>query len=448
MFINLNMNADQIAFQEKFKDQMQTMGKNGILGTLNSNRNNSDNRTNLPVKIIHHTAYENVLPHRKNLLKPIKPQTPSVSNMNDTTNRDESTNQQECSNISNNPYINQPLPPNGSVPYNPYMYPPPQQMNPYCPPPYQMMMNPYYNNPYIGYNNIHNNGVQQQQYNNNIQLPTPQSRTRLRPISSQSRMNTTNTNTTNLSNLSSGRVCSAYSRSRISTVEYKPYTLKEYKEMERVGVVLGGLGPNIGTKEWEEKKEKMKKMEEYAKRVGMLKNKIKKRKERVEDIIEKEKKKKIENSIRRRCYEYANLVRPKTRIEQRVNRTNLLNNNTNNTTKCTIDCDAPSFNTTMQKPEIKILSKNKSLGRITRQSPYVNEPNKEFNNSRRQKSSMAIDRYHIEEDNNNTNLDDIINNNVKNEGNELNIDQNSELSKLLQARENYMKVIDKIKNTL
>ena len=31
------MNADQIAFQEKFKDQMQTMGKNGILGTLNSN---------------------------------------------------------------------------------------------------------------------------------------------------------------------------------------------------------------------------------------------------------------------------------------------------------------------------------------------------------------------------------------------------------------------------
>ena len=39
-----------------------------------------------------------------------------------------------------------------------------------------------------------------------------------------------------------------------STIEYKPYTLKDYKELEKVGVVLGGLGPNIGTKEWEEKK--------------------------------------------------------------------------------------------------------------------------------------------------------------------------------------------------
>ena len=52
------MNADQIAFQEKFKDQMQTLGKNGILGTLNSNRNYNNNGANLPVKIIHHTAYE------------------------------------------------------------------------------------------------------------------------------------------------------------------------------------------------------------------------------------------------------------------------------------------------------------------------------------------------------------------------------------------------------
>ena len=187
----------------------------------------------------------------------------------------------------------------------------------------------------------------------------------------------------------------------------------------------------------------MRKMEEYAKRVGGLKNKVKKRKERVEDIIEKEKKKKIENSIRRRCYEYANLVRPKTRIEQRVNRTNLLNNNMTNTTKCTIDCEAPSTNTTVQ-PEIKILSKNKSLGRITRPSPYITN---DTNNSRRQKSSIAIDRYTIEEDSG-PNIDDIIKNNITNTETELYVDQNSELSKLLQARENYKKVIDQIKNTL
>ena len=436
------MNADQIAFQEKFKDQMQTMGKNGILGTLNSNRNYNNNGANCPVKIIHHTAYENNPPHRKNLLKPIKPQTPSVANANDTTTKTDTTIQQDCTNMTNNPYINQHPIPNGNMPqYSPYMSPP-LQMNPYVPynyPPQMMMVNPYYNNPYMGYNNMMNNNQQQQC--NNVQLPTPQSRTKLRPISSQSRMNTTNTNTTNLSNLSSGRVCSAYSRSRF--VEYKPYTLKEYKEMERVGVVLGGLGPNIGTKEWEEKREKMRKMEEYAKRVGELKNKVKKRKERVEDIIEKEKKKKIENSIRRRCYEYANLVRPKTRIEQRVNRTNLLNNNMTNTTKCTIDCEAPSTNTTVQ-PEIKILSKTKSLGRITRPSPYITN---DTNNSRRQKSSIAIDRYTIEEDSG-PNIDDIIKNNITNTETELYVDQNSELSKLLQARENYKKVIDQIKNTL
>ena len=436
------MNADQIAFQEKFKDQMQTMGKNGILGTLNSNRNYNNNGANCPVKIIHHTAYENNPPHRKNLLKPIKPQTPSVANANDTTTKTDTTIQQDCTNMTNNPYINQHPIPNGNMPqYSPYMSPP-LQMNPYVPynhPPQMMMVNPYYNNPYMGYNNMMNNNQQQQC--NNVQLPTPQSRTKLRPISSQSRMNTTNTNKTNLSNLSSGRVCSAYSRSRF--VEYKPYTLKEYKEMERVGVVLGGLGPNIGTKEWEEKKEKMRKMEEYAKRAGGLKNKVKKRKERVEDIIEKEKKKKIENSIRRRCYEYANLVRPNTRIEQRVNRTNLLNNNMTNTTKCTIDCEAPSTNTTVQ-PEIKILSKNKSLGRITRPSPYITN---DTNNSRRQKSSIAIDRYTIEEDSG-PNIDDIIKNNITSTKTELYVDQNSELSKLLQARENYKKVIDQIKNTL
>ena len=101
------MNADQIAFQEKFKDQMQTMGKNGILGTLNSNRNYNNNGANCPVKIIHHTAYENNPPHRKNLLKPIKPQTPSVANANDTTTKTDTTIQQDCTNMTNNPYISQ-----------------------------------------------------------------------------------------------------------------------------------------------------------------------------------------------------------------------------------------------------------------------------------------------------------------------------------------------------
>ena len=84
-------------------------------------------------------------------------------------------------------------------------------------------------------------------------------KTKLRPISA-------NQSKINLSNLSSGKLNSVYSNSRITNIEYKPYTLKEYKELEKVGVVLGKLGPNIGTKEWEEKKKKCKKWKNILKK--------------------------------------------------------------------------------------------------------------------------------------------------------------------------------------
>ena len=34
-------------------------------------------------------------------------------------------------------------------------------------------------------------------------------------------------------------------------MEFHPYTLKDYKELTRNPVVMGPLGANIGTKEWE-----------------------------------------------------------------------------------------------------------------------------------------------------------------------------------------------------
>ena len=482
-------NIEQLSFQERFKDQIQTMGKNGILGTLSNNNSNYSNLSgNNPVKIIHHTAFENNNnQHKGKYLKPInhhKPPTPhspkereKVSSNNGTIEDNSNINE-----ISNNPYIKAPEPQNlQNMNYNqnmnqniPFMYPlPPPQINPYYQP---MMFNPYYNNPYYQY---YNNGNCMNPQNNfplpNINLPRPNSKQRLRPISSQSRMNTTNTNTTNLSNLSSGRLCSAQSRSRLTNVEYRPYTLKEYKELEKVGVVLGGLGPNIGTKEWEEKKEKMKKMEEYAKKVAALKEKNKKQKQKVEEIIEKEKKKKIENSIRRRCYEYANLVRPKTRIEQRINRANMLkNNNTSNRTleKCTIDCDN---NTNEPNKEIKVLSKNKSsnqirvilpessfntiqdekdsLERDNQNNNYIKYNNKDNNNNiPKVKNNRLSNRYNLtneEEDDDNSikNLDNIIQQN-QNENTNLNLEDQGEIAKILLARENYKKVIDKIKNTL
>lgn len=50
--------------------------------------------------------------------------------------------------------------------------------------------------------------------------------------------------------------------SRIQT--YNPYTIKEYKEMCNVKINMGGLGPNIGTRDWEERMKKMKKISEYS----------------------------------------------------------------------------------------------------------------------------------------------------------------------------------------
>ena len=49
-------------------------------------------------------------------------------------------------------------------------------------------------------------------------------------------------------------------------VEYTPYTLKDYKELTNTAVVMGPLGANIGTEEWNEKKAKMKRMENYSKK--------------------------------------------------------------------------------------------------------------------------------------------------------------------------------------
>ena len=94
---------------------------------------------------------------------------------------------------------------------------------------------------------------------------------------------------------------------------YKPYSLKDYKQIASAKIVLGGLGPNTGTKEWEEKQRKMKKMEEYANSVSKNKIILKVKKEEPSQIIEREKKEKAENSVRTKAYEYARLIRPKSK---------------------------------------------------------------------------------------------------------------------------------------
>ena len=93
-------------------------------------------------------------------------------------------------------------------------------------------------------------------------------------------------------------------------IEFHPYTLKDYKELVRNPVVMGPLGANIGTKEWEKKKNKMKKMMNYSNNINKEHKGINKlKKDTPKDEIEKLIKEKIEKSKRFKTYEYGKLIR-------------------------------------------------------------------------------------------------------------------------------------------
>ena len=93
-------------------------------------------------------------------------------------------------------------------------------------------------------------------------------------------------------------------------MEFHPYTLKDYKELTRNPVVMGPLGANIGTKEWEIKRNKMKKMQNYSNNINKEHKGIHSlKKDTPKDEMEKLTKQKIEKSIRHRTYEYGKLVR-------------------------------------------------------------------------------------------------------------------------------------------
>ncbi len=118
------------------------------------------------------------------------------------------------------------------------------------------------------------------------------------------RQNTSNTNNFNRRRGSSNK-------GQMVNGVYKPYNLDDYKKIANVKIELGSLGPNIGTKEWEERQEKMKKMEEYANKVKTNKMIFKLNKETPVELVEKEKYIKKENSNRNKAYKYDSLVREK-----------------------------------------------------------------------------------------------------------------------------------------
>jgi hypothetical protein len=137
---------------------------------------------------------------------------------------------------------------------------------------------------------------------------------------------------------------------------YRPYSLKEYKQLASAKIVMGSLGPNIGTKEWEQKQEKMKKMGEYANSIN-TKVVIKVKKEDPFQIIEKEKKDKIENSNRYKAYEYSKLVRPRSKTH--FNNDFLPSINSENNSKQIYDNSIDNYRYNDNSPQINILQKKR-----------------------------------------------------------------------------------------
>ena len=177
---------------------------------------------------------------------------------------------------------------------NPQMMMNNPNFNPYAP--YQqMMMNNNFNQMQMN-NNFNNNNFNQMQMNNNF--------------NNNNYNNYNNNNNFNYINENSKNINSNRNNKSIQYVEYKPYTLKDYKELTRSKVVMGPLGANIGTKEWEEKKAKMKRMETYSNRINQTHKGINKlKKDTPQEEIEKNLKLKMENSHRYRTYEYGKLIR-------------------------------------------------------------------------------------------------------------------------------------------
>ena len=159
--------------------------------------------------------------------------------------------------------------------------------------------NNYYNNMNNNYNMMYGN--------NNMQMNLPQM---------NNQYNQFNNMNNKINNNGSGKTKTPNANRRLKKpiteeyMEFHPYTLKDYKELTRNPVVMGPLGANIGTKEWEMKRNKMKKMQNYSNNINKEHKGITSlKKDTPKDEIEKLTKQKIEKSIRHRTYEYGKLVR-------------------------------------------------------------------------------------------------------------------------------------------
>ena len=162
----------------------------------------------------------------------------------------------------------------------------------------------------LKYSNNNNRQKMQQIYNNQYNSPQYNNNQYINQYNNQNNSNFKLKNNNN-NNARTPKVNRILNKSHdYQFIEFQPYTLKDYKELTRNPVVMRPLGANIGTKEWEFKKNKMKKMQVYSNIINKEhKGIVTLKKDSPQDEIEKLTKQKIENSNRFKASEYSKLVR-------------------------------------------------------------------------------------------------------------------------------------------
>ena len=451
------MSDDNQKFLEKFKSQITTMGKNGILGS---------DTNSIPITNINNNKIRKGSAFLKPIKKP-KPKTADI-NKNNSIKSDINNNNDNTKNnlINNNPYINAQNLQKNNIPKSPLLYY--QYHNPYMYfnynynyippsgiyPPYQLYYYPQQNQNMI--NNQYN-------INNQINIPTNKNieinnntteikkignnKKRLRPISAQNIHTANRSYLTNYNNMTNITINNKSNLTNINRVEYKPYTLKDYKEIINVDT-LGGLGANIGTEEWEKKKEKMDKMSEYAKNIF---NKTKNMKNKNNHLM---KRKKEEISTRKRASEYSKLIRPKSSGPYNIN----ITVKKNNTNKIKIISEETKKNDDIVN--IKQEKDNEKINSIFNDEinndddkemmEYYNKfkiNENEFKNNKLSEDNNDEDSLEKNDINNNINKDNNVDNLITKEYIE-DKEKEVDIESLMSNREKYLKEIDDIKKGL
>jgi len=304
-------------FSKKFNGQIQTMGKGGIKGVSNTNpvnmNYNNQQYNPTPMNRYPQNQYNNPMMNNNNNY-----QKPNYNLMNaKSQNQNIYNNQKNRNNYyenNNNPMVRNAkmiLDNNIQIKQKARSAKKPSDINKSNEMGYQggkgvYNMNNNYNmgmnnmmynnqrmyNPPPVYNNNYNQYNQYNSQNNNMNMKMKMNN---HPKSPKGNMN---------------KVVKKTKVSDYQLMEFHPYTLRDYKELIRNKVVMGPLGANIGTKEWETKRNKMKKMLNYSNNINKEhKGIVSLKKDSPKEEIEKLTKEKYEKSTRHRQYEYSKLVR-------------------------------------------------------------------------------------------------------------------------------------------